>query len=191
MGDSLLDPVMAAIDPSRIDVHRRERIYQAMWTLSFEDVIKRFELPEDIASRMREKYLDLEVPSTAALYSDVLPTLREMVKDRPRVKRFLLTKGYRGFQQRKIDSLGLEPFFDEIHIVAIDEPHEGKHGVLSSLFARYGWVPQSVIVVGDGREELEAGKALGAVTLQTLRPGVSTLNADYYCSNLHNILFLI
>lgn len=105
--------------------------------------------------------------------------------------RLLVTKGYRGFQQRKIAHLGIAPFFHAMHIVAIDEEHQGKLGAFKSYLEKYGWDPKSVIAIGDGREELEAGRALGMVTIQTIRPGVSELDADHHCSNLFDTLTFI
>ena len=90
------------------------------------------------------------------------------------VRRFLLTKGFRRFQESKIRQLGLAQLFEAIYVDALDPPGpRSKLVMLKQLLLEHSLAATEVIVVGDRAEdELAAARDLGMTAVQILRPGV-------------------
>ena len=90
---------------------------------------------------------------------------------------------------------GIEELFDEIIIEANDDPlnRKGKKQIFQELMEKYGWLPWEIMVVGDNPySELKAGKELGMITVQTLRPDVFSVDGfDHYVSGISEIIELL
>ncbi len=106
----------------------------------------------------------------------------------------LVTSGFRRLQESKIRALGIAAQFRETVVDAIDEtPRLGKRAHFERLIATHGWTASRVWVVGDSpASELAAGRAIGAITVQTLRPGVERSDiADYHVQDLGELVALV
>ncbi|MEP7186625.1 MAG: HAD family hydrolase [Rhodanobacter sp.] len=106
----------------------------------------------------------------------------------------LVTSGFRRLQESKIRALGIAAHFRETVVDAIDEtPRLGKRGHFERLIETHGWNVSRVWVVGDSpASELAAGRAIGAVTVQTLRPGVERSDiADHHVADLGELVALL
>ena len=79
-------------------------------------------------------------------FPDVISTLRNLRAQGYTV--FLVTSGVHQRQERKIDILGLEPYFDEI---CINDSERGAalEECYMDFLTRYGLTPQECLVVGD------------------------------------------
>ena len=90
---------------------------------------------------------------------------------------------------------GIEELFDEIIIEANDDPlnRKGKKQIFQELMEKYGWLPWEIMVVGDNPySELKAGKELGMITVQTLRPDVFSVDGfDHFVSGFSEIIELL
>lgn len=107
---------------------------------------------------------------------------------------FLVTSGFRRLQRSKIRALRAEALFAAIFIDAIDEPERlGKQGIFKRIMDTHRFAPQEVLVVGDNPDaEIAAGKRLGMITVQMLRPGVLRgQNADFYVGDLRELKALL
>ncbi|MFA5872104.1 MAG: HAD family hydrolase [Parcubacteria group bacterium] len=193
MGLDIVRPVLAAMmdaDPYEIlELERRERIIAALWTSSLQDVIESHGIPEDIADAMRVAYANLEAPLWSKCYDDV-GLLRET-----NLRKILVTSGHSKLQLSKIRVTGIQGLFEEIVIDAIDDPlaRPGKLNIFRELMAKNGWQAHEVAVLGDNpRSELKAGKELGMLTIQVLRPGVKCVEGfDYYVVDLKEVLRIL
>lgn len=182
-------PVLDALYGSRLTDDLKKKIHDQLWTSSVDDTIKIFDIPLDIGESMREAYRHVDVPDGIYTYGD------EAVIRGLAVKKFLVTSGYQKFQSSKIAKLGIADLFDEVIIDASDWPEQrkGKNKILQEIMAAGGWSPAEVMVVGDNPlSELGAGKSLGMVTVQTLRPAVTKWpEADYHVTSLHELSAII
>ncbi len=82
--------------------------------------------------------------------------------------------GCRPLQESKVRALGIGEWFDAVIVDAVDDPdHPGKQAIFERLLAAERCAAGEVMVVGDNPvSELAAGRNLGMVTVQILRPGV-------------------
>jgi putative hydrolase of the HAD superfamily len=110
------------------------------------------------------------------------------------VRRFLVTSGYRGYQESKIAALGIAHLFEQVLIDTLGEPDRpGKERLFQDVAQRHGWHPRQVLVVGDSAEsEITAGNRLGMPTVQVLRPGVDRSPlARYWVAGLGELAGLV
>lgn len=134
-------------------------------------------------------YSQLQVTGPILGYEDinVLPELPVM--------RFLVTTGFRLFQESKIRALGIGPLFVDILIDDVEAPEQqrGKQAHFADILDSYRLAPTEVMVVGDNAEsEIVAGNNLGLTTVQILRPGVPRgTNAGFYVEDLRELRRLI
>lgn len=80
---------------------------------------------------------------------------------------------------------------DEIIIDSVDEPTQrlGKEKIFRDILLRHDLVAHEVAVIGDSpHSELRAGKNLGCITIQTLRPNVTREEGfNHYITSLHEL----
>jgi putative hydrolase of the HAD superfamily len=87
------------------------------------------------------------------------PEIRNIDADR-----FLVTTGFRNMQLSKINQLGIEHDFKEVHVV--NPVVSSKKEVFAGILERYGYATTEVLVVGDDPEsEIKAAKDLGIATV--------------------------
>ncbi|MBI4068366.1 HAD hydrolase-like protein [Candidatus Kaiserbacteria bacterium] len=96
-------------------------------------------------------------------------------------EKILVTAGDTEVQQQKIARVGIAHHFAEVHIDTIGD----KESIFKSIMSRRMLQPHRIMVVGDNpNAELGAGKHLGMVTVQTLRPTVVRwAEADFHVTS--------
>jgi FMN phosphatase YigB (HAD superfamily) len=139
------------------------------WRSPFDSVVKLHALPEALTTAWRDAACALEVTEPLIPFPDVVDGLQQLS-----LRRFLLTTGFRRFQESKVRQLGLACLFEAVYVDALDPPGPlGKRALLERLLREHALKASEVIVVGDrADDELSAGAALGMVVVQVLRPGV-------------------
>jgi putative hydrolase of the HAD superfamily len=189
LGEGILDSVLAPLHASSMPEEIKSEISRVLWTTSLEDTIPLFGIPEDVAGLMRSAHSKLVVPQTIRTFGD-----EHLIRHLP-TYRALVTSGYRLWQERKIEKLGVGSLFDEVIIDVIDDAksRKGKRVIFQGLMAQHSWSPDEVLVVGDNpHSELKAGKELGMVTVQTLRPTIRRVEGfDHYVHSLIELLPLV
>ena len=166
---SVLDAVRAANQAARLLPEARlEEALEACWDRSFDEVAKRYALPEPLCRAWAAAAGQLEVTEKLQPYPDVA------VLWRLPVRRFLVTTGYRRFQKSKIAALGIASHFESVYIDALDDvARSGKEATFRRVLSEHQLLPTDVAVLGDSAEsELGAGRRLGMWTIQVLREKV-------------------
>ncbi len=145
-----------------------EEALAACWTHSFDEVARQYAFPEQLSHAATEAFRSLHVKARLVPYPDLVA-----IEELPG-KRFLVTTGYRQFQQSKIATLGIAKLFDAVFIDGLDdEDRRGKEKIFREILHEYALEPAEVLVVGDNpTSEIAAGNAIGMATVQVLRPGI-------------------
>ena len=183
----VLDPVIEALEDA--DIHRFfdksdvEDIKEALWTRPFDEVLATFNIPPQLANHLKKAYQHLRADHSIQPYSDivVLPHLNQ--------RKILVTRGFKEYQNSKIQALGITPYFDEVHIDSIDDGNKGKKAIFQDILQKHGWKPNEVLVIGnDVHRAIKAAKEIGMKTAQALRPGVRKAESvDYFLRSLEDL----
>jgi putative hydrolase of the HAD superfamily len=171
MGRAFLQPVFDAIRAANDGTVAEQQLtaaFDEMWRVPIDAVAKKHGFSEAMLRAGWEISRGLAIPGSMKGYED-LGFVRELA-----VKRYLVTSGFRRMQESKIRALGIEGWFDETWIDAIDEgDRKGKQRLFDEIAKRGRFEPSEVLVVGDNPDaEIAAGNRLGMRTVQILRPGV-------------------
>ncbi|MGC4017567.1 MAG: HAD family hydrolase [Luteolibacter sp.] len=189
-GKDLLVPLFHAIHATNHGHFSEEElrfIEFDCWRHPLDHVFEKYGFPEAMRSAAWNANREIRVTSPMKGYGD-LHLLEEFA-----VPLFLVTAGFQGLQQSKIEALGFARHFKETHIDAVDVPGRiGKKGLFQDILSRHGISADEALVVGDNPDsEIAAGLALGIPTVQTLRPGVPrTEAATHHVSGLAELLAL-
>ena len=164
--DAAFDAIRRANDGA-VPADRLQQAFDDCWFSAFSLVAARHRFTPAMVAAGFEAFAALTVDGPLRGYDDlaVLPDLD--------VRRMLVTSGFRRLQESKLAALGIGPWFEQVIIDAVDGDHPGKQAIFERIVTREGLDPAAVLVVGDNPlSELQAGKALGMRTVQTLRPNV-------------------
>lgn len=186
---SFFDPVLSVLHQSPFSDDRKKAIEAQLWTTSLDDTVAIYSVPQDIVDALRAAYQHIEVPEGIYSYGD-----EACIRDLP-VGKYLVTSGYRKFQETKIARLGIADLFDGIIIDATDDPQarKGKRQIFIDIMDKRGWAASEVLVVGDNpKSELGIAKHLGITTVQTVRPTVKKWEeADHHITSLTELKALL
>jgi putative hydrolase of the HAD superfamily len=164
-----------------------EQAISDTWYAPFSAVCERYSLPRSFLAIWNEWQETVSFDQPLVPYPDVVSSLR-ILRNQGHLL-CLLTSGERRFQQAKIKALRITPFFDEIHIDAVDEFRPGKAAIISGLLLSRNWNRKDLLIVGDSAtNEIDAGLRLGISTIQILRPGV--VATDLADRHIHSLLEL-
>jgi putative hydrolase of the HAD superfamily len=103
------------------------------------------------------------------LYPDVLPAL-DMLQNQYSLA--LITEGYRGVQERKIQALGVRDRFEFVHVGGEDERENWKPSPypFQRLCAHFSIRPEQGVYVGDNpAKDFHGARALGLMTIRMRR----------------------
>ena len=190
-GQQLFAPVFAAIQAANQGSHSESSLASAftdMWRLPFDFVADKHAFTQAMNDAGWRALLDVKVTTPMHGYGDI-DVLREL-----KVRRFLVTSGFRHLQESKIRALNIAPLFTEIVVDAIDESGaRGKLAIIQDLIHRHVLTAARMLIVGDNADsELAAGRKLGIRTVQTLRPGVPRdPQATHHITSFHELPALL
>ncbi|PTX20203.1 putative hydrolase of the HAD superfamily [Pontibacter mucosus] len=182
IGEELFKPVFDVLQQSSDYEGELEDIKQDMMRIPFQKVAAKYkfskELKEEGDSILQNLAYEKEFPP----FEDYAH-LRELPH-----QKFLVTTGYTKMQQSKVDQLGLEKDFAEIHIVDPSKTKQTKKDVFESILERYTLDTSEVWVVGDDPEsEIKAGKELGLTTVLYSKNGNHSTHATHAISHFSEL----
>jgi len=172
VGEDLFAPAFSAMRSANngaLSDVQLEQAFAACWHTAFDTVAALHGFTPAMFEAGHLAFRQLEVTTPLVGYAD-LSAVRQVP-----VTRFLVTSGYRRLQESKVRALRIGSWFEEVIVDAIDDDeHPGKQKIFERIQMDLGLKPDQVLVVGDNPiSELAAGRRLGMVTVQILRPGVT------------------
>ncbi|MDO8745710.1 MAG: uridine diphosphate-N-acetylglucosamine-binding protein YvcK [Candidatus Brocadiaceae bacterium] len=151
-----------------------EEVYQLQKELSekhgpyhliFNEIVNKYNADSKLITIAYKAYNSSEV-SEIKPFPYVISTFKEL-KEKG-YKLFLLTVGVHERQEKKINILGLKPYFDEI-VISDQEIGLPLEDCMRDLIERHTINFREAVMVGDRvREELRIAKSLGMITIQML-----------------------
>jgi putative hydrolase of the HAD superfamily len=126
----------------------------------FQWVAAKFGLSDSLTQKALEILRGLTIEGPLVPFEDYAET-RHLSVDR-----FLVTTGFTRLQYSKVQKMGLEKDFREIHVVDPDKTSETKKDVFIDIMERHAYRPEELLVVGDDPEsEIRAAQELGIKAL--------------------------
>lgn len=184
LDDTLYDCSGSLIDASRRRAAKalveaglpctEEEVYQLQKELTekygpyyhvFNEIVNKYNADSKLVNIAYKAYNSSEVTEIKP-FPYVIPTLKEL-KEKG-YKLFLLTVGVHERQEKKINILGLKPYFDEM-VISDQEIGLPMEDCMRDLIERHAIDFREAVMVGDRvREELRIAKSLGMTTIQML-----------------------
>ena len=184
LDDTLYDCTGSLIDASRTRAAKalveaglpctEDEVYQLQKELTekygpyyhvFNEIVNKYNADSKLVTIAYKAYNSSEV-SEIKPFPYVISTLKEL-KEKG-CKLFLLTVGVHERQEKKINILGLKPYFDEI-VISDQEIGLPLEDCMRDLVGRHDINFGEAVMVGDRvREELRIAKSLGMTTIQML-----------------------
>lgn len=150
----LFDSLFRLLDESGELTQTLDDVKQNLMRRPFQLVAANFGFSENLTQRGADLLANLRYEGPIAPFSDYAKT-----RTLP-VEKFLVTTGFPALQQSKVEGMGIEKDFREIHIVDLDKAT--KKEVFAGILDRHGYQRADVLVVGDDPEsELKAAVELG------------------------------
>lgn len=181
IGEKLFGPLFQLIQDSGQHNDDFEAIKKAIMRTPFRIVAHRHNFSSDLT----KKGIDLQ---DTLVYNEKIDTF----EDYPEIKninaeRFLVTTGFKKMQMSKIQQMGIEADFKELHVV--DPTKTSKKEVFEGIMQRFNYSHNEVLVVGDDPEsEIAAAKALRITTvLYDKHNFLGTGYADYTISHFSEL----
>ena len=163
--------------------------FDACWHTAFYTVAAEHDFSPEMTEAGAQAFRHLAVPKDAGYRGyDDLPLVPLLP-----LSRYLVTSGFRGFQDSKVDALGIREHFDGIEV---DDPEDhlpaagpGKTPLFEKIRAQQNWGVHEIAVVGDNpHSEIAVGNRLGMTTVQVLRPRVEpSAEANYRINDLSEL----
>lgn len=122
----------------------------------FQIVSKKYKFPKTLEQAGINLLQDLEFDADIRPFDDF-----DFIKSL-QCRKFLVTTGFRKFQQCKINQLGIAHLFEECYIVDPAVSNDTKKTAFESLLLKYNVLKEAALVVGDDmHSEIQAAKDAG------------------------------
>lgn len=156
IGHELFAPLFALIEQEGSQADNLPGIKDQVMRRPFQQVAKDHHFNEALTSQCIAILKELAYEGKIEPFEDYA-----LVQQLP-VDKFLVTTGFKKMQQSKIDGMGLEKDFREIHIIDPSTTSQVKKDVFAEIQHRYGFAPEEMLVVGDDlHSEIKAAQELG------------------------------
>lgn len=181
IGDKLFGPVFNLIAESGQHNDSLDAIKYAIMRTPFRIVAARNNFSDELTLKAIELQETLTFDEAIDTFEDY-PEIRNIDAER-----FLVTTGFRNMQLSKINQLGIEHDFKEVHVV--NPVVSSKKEVFAGILERYGYTNTEVLVVGDDPEsEIKAAKELGIATVLYEKNNITDAKeADYRIENFKEL----
>ncbi len=164
-------------------------------SMVFDEIAKMHGMNHSLVECALRAYNSDEV-SDIEPFPGVIPTLRQLRLQK--YKLFLVTMGVHRRQEKKLELLGISPYFDEI-VISDQEVGLLLEDCFRGLLQKYALSPEEVAVIGDRVDaELRVAKNMGMFAVQMLHgrfkaasPTHSSNRPDYKIKHIYQLPTII
>jgi putative hydrolase of the HAD superfamily len=156
IADDLFSGLFQLLDESGEATGEMAAIKEEVKQKPFQWVAGKYGLSKDLIQKVVQLLKGLSVSGDIKPFEDYSKT-RSLA-----LEKFLVTTGFTKLQRSKIEKMGLEKDFKEIHVVDPETTTRTKKDIFIEVLERNGFGPSEVVVVGDDPEsEIKAAQELG------------------------------
>jgi putative hydrolase of the HAD superfamily len=156
IGESLFAPLFDLIEQDGTQMKNIDKLRDDVMRRPFQHIANDYQFSDALTTRCIALLKQLVYNAPIAPFEDYA-----IVQQLP-VDKFLVTTGFPNMQQSKIDSMGLQKDFLEIHIVDPSTSNKTKKEVFVDILQQHRYAKEEVLVVGDDlNSEIKAAQELG------------------------------
>jgi putative hydrolase of the HAD superfamily len=156
IGNTLFAPLFNLIELDGTQVTHMDAIRDEVMRRPFQQIAKDYQFTDELTRKSINLLKQLVYNAPIEPFEDYA-----LVKQLP-VDKYLVTTGFRSMQQSKVNRMGLQNDFLEIHIVDPTTSAKTKKDVFTEIVQRHGYAKEDVLIVGDDlHSEIKAAQELG------------------------------
>ena len=156
IGDELFSPLFQIIAEDGNHVGEMKEIKDDIMRRPFQRVAADFKFSDELTQKGIALLKEITYKGKIEPFEDFA-----YVKDLS-IDKYLVTTGFLKMQQSKVENMGLEHDFNEIHIIDPDTSPQTKKDVFAAILERHSYQRQEVLVIGDDlHSEIKAAQELG------------------------------
>jgi putative hydrolase of the HAD superfamily len=155
IGHTLFAPLFELIEQDGTQLQNMDKIRDEVMRRPFQQIANDYQFSEELTKKSIAILKQLVYNAPIEPFEDYA-----LVQQLPHDK-FLVTTGFKNMQQSKVDRMGLQKGFKEIHIVDPATSNKTKKEVFADIILRHQYAKEDVLVIGDDlHSEIKAGQDL-------------------------------
>jgi putative hydrolase of the HAD superfamily len=156
IGPTLFAPLFELLEQDGTQLQHMDTIRDEVMRRPFQHIANDYQFSEELTNKSIALLKQLEYNAPIEPFEDYA-----LVQQLPQDK-FLVTTGFPNMQQSKVDRMGLQKDFKEIHIVDPSISNKTKKEVFADILLRHQYATDDVLVIGDDlHSEIKAAQELG------------------------------
>jgi putative hydrolase of the HAD superfamily len=156
IGNTLFAPLFELIEQDGTQIQHLDKIRDEVMRRPFQHIAIDYQFSEELTKKSIELLRQLVYNAPIEPFEDYA-----LVQQLP-IDKYLVTTGFPNMQQIKVDRMGLQKDFREIHIVDPSTSNKTKKEVFADIMLRHRYAKEDVLVIGDDlQSEIKAAQELG------------------------------
>jgi putative hydrolase of the HAD superfamily len=156
IGETLFAPLFELIEQDGTQTQHMNRIRDEVMRRPFQHIANDYQFSGELTRKSIKLLKQLVYSAPIEPFEDFA-----VVRQLP-VDKYLVTTGFLKMQQSKVDRMGLQKDFREIHIVDPSTSGKTKKEVFAEIILRHQYAEEDVLVIGDDlQSEIKAAQELG------------------------------
>jgi len=156
IGPALFAPLFELLEQDATQLQHMDTIRDEVMRRPFQHIANDYHFSEELTNKSIALLKQLVYNAPIEPFEDYA-----LVQQLPQDK-FLVTTGFPNMQQSKVDRMGLQKDFREIHIVDPSTSNKTKKEVFADILLRHQYAKEDVLVIGDDlHSEIKAAQELG------------------------------
>ena len=155
IGHTLFAPLFELLEQDGTQLQHMDKIRDEVMRRPFQQIANDYQFSDELKTKSIELLKQLVYNAPIEPFEDYV-----LVQQLPHDK-FLVTTGFPNMQQSKVDRMGLQKDFKEIHIVDPSTSNKTKKDVFADILLRHQYAKEDVLVIGDDlHSEIKAAQEL-------------------------------
>ncbi|MFL5748479.1 MAG: HAD family hydrolase [Niastella sp.] len=156
IGHTLFAPLFELLEQDGTQLQHMDKIRDEVMRRPFQHIANDYQFSEELTKKSIALLQQLVYNAPIEPFEDYA-----LVRQLP-IDKYLVTTGFPNMQQSKVDRMGLQNDFREIHIVDPSTSNKTKKDVFVEIILRHRYAKEDVLVIGDDlQSEIKAAQELG------------------------------
>ncbi|AEW03376.1 haloacid dehalogenase [Niastella koreensis] len=156
IGETLFAPLFELLEQDGTQLQHLSMIKDEVMRRPFQHIAHDYQFSDELTAKSLALLQQLVINIPIEPFEDFV-----LVRQLP-IDKYLVTTGFPNMQQSKVNRMGLQKDFKEIHIVDPATSNKTKKEVFADIIRRHQYAKGEVLVIGDDlQSEIKAAQELG------------------------------